>query len=105
MVYNGGASANTARSDFKTAFEDELRRGTGASEIVDSIRYNATVYYREIGTDKVKTYQLGDSGTDESWPKGSEISRQPAISTGRLVMVEAGGQDRIFRVEVRLWRD
>ncbi|MBN1432577.1 MAG: hypothetical protein JW931_07360 [Methanomicrobiaceae archaeon] len=96
-VSNGGADAVAARTEFKTAFEDELEEGTGSTEIIDSIRYNATVYYRDIGTDSIKSYALGDSG--------SEISRQPAISTGRLILVESGATERIFRVEVRLWRE
>lgn len=100
---NGGVDANNARIDFKNAFEDELRKGAESSDIVDSIRYNATVYYREGSS--IKSYALGDSGSDEGWLRGSEISRQPAISTGRLVLVDDGGNDRIYRVEVRLWRE
>lgn len=89
--------ANAAKSNFRTIFENELKKGTGTSFIIDSIRYNATVYYRDIGTDSILSSPLGDTG--------AEIARKPAISTGRLVMVESGGQGRICRVEVRLWRE
>jgi len=96
-VSSGSAvQADAARAEFRTAFEDELKKGTGTSIVVDSIRYNATVYYRDIGTDSIKSYPLGDTG--------AEIARQPAISTGRLLLVDSGG-NRIFRVEVRLWRE
>ncbi|ADN35313.1 conserved hypothetical protein [Methanolacinia petrolearia DSM 11571] len=106
MVDNGGTDAYDAGILFKDAFENELARGSGTSEIVDSIRYNATVYYRDIGSNSVMSYALGDSGTGESQPIGSEVSRQPEISTGRLIMVEdSSGLDRIYRVEVRLWRE
>lgn len=88
--------ADAARTEFRTVFEDELKKGTGSSVSVDSIRYNATVYYRDIPTDSIKSYSLGDNE--------AEIARQPAISTGRLVLVDSGG-NRIYRVEVRLWRE
>ena len=105
MIDNGETDAYNASILFKDAFENELARGTGTSEIVDSIRYNATVYYRDEGSDSVMSYALGDSGTGEGQPIGSEVSRQPEISTGRLVLVDDGGQNRIYRVEVRLWRE
>jgi hypothetical protein len=104
MIDDGGTDADNARTKFKADFEDELTKGTGTSEIVDSIRYNATVYYRD--GDYIEKYALGDSGTDDTFGRGSEVSRQPEISTGRLIMVEDNsGQERIYRVEVRLWRE
>lgn len=90
-------TADEARTKFKTAFEEELNKVTGTSDFVDSIRYNATVYYRVEDSNDVMSYSLGESE--------SEVSRQPEISTGRLVLVDAGGQNRIYRVEVRLWRE
>lgn len=93
-------STQDAKDLFKDAFEKELTKGTGTSDIVDSIRYNATVYYRDIlipGTSTILSYPLGDSG--------SEVTRQPEISTGRFVLVHVDGQNRIYRVEVRLWRE
>jgi hypothetical protein len=97
LVDDGGTAADTARASFKNALEKELTKGTGTSDIVDSIRYNATVYYRESTETTIKSYALGDSG--------SEITRQPEISTGRLVLVDTGTQNRIYRVEVKLWRE
>lgn len=94
-VSAGGAKAEWAKSEFHTVFGDALKTGTGTTDIIDSIRYNTTVYFRD--GNKIDNYPLGETG--------SEIARQPSVSTGRLVLVDDSGTNKIFRVEVRLWRE
>lgn len=96
-VGEGDQEAAEARNRFESAFGEALAMGTGATVIVDSIGYDASVFYRDTATGTICSYPLGESG--------ESIPRQSSVGAGRLVIAEFDGNERIVRVEARLWRE
>ncbi|MDD4300744.1 MAG: hypothetical protein PHO78_08860 [Methanomicrobium sp.] len=82
---------------FNSMFSDYLRKKTGATEFINSLEYNSTVYYVHSG--EVKSYPFGYSD------HGDNPGRNPAIRCGRYVSTNWDGADTVVKLEVLIWRD
>ncbi|WP_157200316.1 hypothetical protein [Methanogenium cariaci] len=101
---------NEGGTEFGNTFSSYLRSGTGTTDIVDSLEFNATVYNRVTsvgGGDTVNSYAFSHS-TDSPM---SQLTREPAISVTRYVWLpdrpfvsgyDAGEQ--LVLLEVLIWR-
>ncbi len=88
---------------FNTTLNNYLRMNTGATSMVNNIRYNASIYYRKSSTDEVGAFEFGHFG--------DLVAHEPAVSVSRLVYCDNNPpsapydhspQELIF--EVILWR-
>ena len=92
----------TRWDSFNTTLNNYLRMNTGATSMVNNIRYNASIYYRKSSTDEVGDFEFGHYGV--------LVAHEPAVSVSRLVYCnnnppppcDPRSQELIF--EVILWR-
>ncbi|WOF16729.1 hypothetical protein F1737_08515 [Methanoplanus sp. FWC-SCC4] len=94
----GGATAAAAKEQFGLRLKELLKKGTGATYIVDSISYSSKIYYRN--GDIIESDDFSDPVISSDNP-----AKRPAIRCGRYVNTEYKGSDRVVRVEVLLWRE
>ncbi|KAF1077934.1 hypothetical protein [Methanogenium sp. MK-MG] len=103
-------------SGFGNEFSSYLKSGTGTTDIVDSLEFNATVYNRVLGNnpnpddDYVHSYQFSSSTMYEE----SQLTREPAISVTRYVWIpgrpggygnnEYDNTEQLVLLEVLIWR-
>lgn len=99
IVYNASPDRPTkneaARSEFDLAFTDYLRKNTGSTAQVDSLRYSSAIY----------SVSGGDVIPTEFANNGDNFGRNPAVRCGRYVSTNWDGADTVERLEVLIWRD
>ncbi|MDD4127280.1 MAG: hypothetical protein PHV39_06285, partial [Methanomicrobium sp.] len=87
------------KTGFDILFTGYLKKSTGSTPFVDSLRYNSTVY---------PTDSLGNLIDPVPFIGNSDNPRRsPAIRCGRYVTTDWGGTGipKIIRLEVLIWRD
>ncbi len=96
-------------ADFDANFTSYLNANTGATEIVDSLEYNATVYSRVASGTGGTVHPHAFSHSTNS--RISQLTREPAISVTRYVWIsmpnsvpgyDSGNQ--LVLLEVLIWR-
>jgi hypothetical protein len=101
-------------TEFASAFSYYLSSstGTGATDIVDSLEFNATVYNRveNIGPEFVHSYVFSESPNSDL----SMMTREPAITVTRYVWLpgrpggygntEYDNKEQLVLLEVLIWR-
>lgn len=94
---------------FNSVFSSYLVAGTGATDIVNSIEYNATVYNRVAsGSGGVVHSHAFSHSTNSSV---SQLTREPAISVTRYVWLSGkppvsdyDNKEQLVLLEVLIWR-
>ena len=102
-------------SGFGSVFSSYLTEGTGATDIVDSLEYNATVYNRVASGTGGTVYAHAFSQSTGS--ATSQVTREPAISVSRYVWLsdandlrshygaaEYDNNEQLVLLEVLIWR-
>ena len=99
-------------TEFVHSFPYYLSLGTGTTDIVDSLEYNATIYHRVThgGVEKVQSYLFSSSPNSEV----SLLTREPAISVTRYMWLprsptgygasEYDNEKQLVLLEVLIWR-
>ena len=99
-------------SGFGNVFSSYLATGTGSTEFIDSVEYQATVYHRLTfsGTESVESYLFDSS----SYSDECLLTREPAISVTRYVWLpdrpigygasEYDDGEQLVLLEVLIWR-
>ena len=99
----GSVKNQQAESEFKTQFENYLSMNTGSAFLVESLKFNSTIYYMD--GDSLTQIPFAESENAYGEKEGDNPGRSPAIRCGRYVGTEWMSSDTIVRLEVLIWRD